>query len=73
MTVSIRLNDEDEKLFKSYAEANNISLSELFRSAVMEKIEDEYDVEIYRQAIDEYNKNPISYSHEDVLKILGIE
>ena len=46
MAISIRLKDQDEKLFKSYAKTNNISLSELFRSAVFERIEDEYDLAI---------------------------
>ena len=73
MAVLIRLTEQDEKLFKSYAKTNNISLSELFRSAVFEKIEDEYDLAVYRESLDEYNKNPISYSHEEVCKILGIK
>ncbi|MDO4198938.1 MAG: DUF6290 family protein [Erysipelotrichaceae bacterium] len=73
MVVSIRLNEEDEKLFRSYAQNNHMSLSELFRSAVLEKIEDEYDLEIYRQSLKEYNENPVSYSHEEVRKMLGIE
>lgn len=38
-----------------------------------EEIEDEYDLRAYKEAIEEYNKNPISYSHEEVLKILEIE
>jgi RHH-type rel operon transcriptional repressor/antitoxin RelB len=73
MAISIRLKEQDEKLFKSYAKTNNMSLSELFRSAVFEKIEDEYDLAIYREALEEYNNNPISYSHKEVCKILGIE
>lgn len=71
MSVSIRLNEQDEKLFKSYAKSNNISLSELFRTAVFEKIEDEYDLCVYREALKEYDKNKISYSHEEVCKMLG--
>lgn len=73
MTVSVRLTAEDEKLFKTYAKNNNISLSELFRNAVLEKIEDEYDLEVYRQAYEEYQKNPITYSHDEVCKMLGVE
>ena len=73
MTVSIRLNKKDEQLFKSYAKTNNISLSELFRTAVFEKIEDEYDLAVYREALEEYNKNPISYSHDEVCRMSGIE
>ena len=73
MAISVRLNAQDEKLFKSYAKTNNISLSELFRNAVFEKIEDEYDLAIYRESLEEYNKNPISYSHTEICRMLGIE
>ena len=31
-----------------------ISLSDLIRNAVLEKIEDEYDLECYNKAIEEY-------------------
>lgn len=73
MTVSIRLTAEDEKLFKTYAKNNNISISELVRSAVLEKIEEEYDLEVYRQAYEEYQKNPITYSHDEICEMLDIE
>ncbi len=43
MTISVRLNEEDTKLIKAYADINNISLSDLIRNAVLEKIEDEYN------------------------------
>lgn len=73
MTVSVRLTAEDEKLFKTYAKNNNISLSELIRSAVLEKIEDEYDLEVYRQAYEEYQKNPVTYTLDEVEKELGLK
>lgn len=72
MTVSLRLNKEDEKLIKKYAELKNVSLSELFRSALIEKIEDEYDLQAYKKAIEEYKKNPVTYTLEEVKKELGI-
>lgn len=72
MTVSVRLNEEDEKLIKTYADMNNISLSDLIRNAVLEKIEDEYDLETYKKAIKEFKKNPKTYSLQDVKKELGI-
>ena len=58
MTISVRLSDKDMELIKTYAKLNNISLSDLIRSAVMEKIEDEYDLECYNKAIEEYKNNP---------------
>ena len=73
MPISVRLNEQDERLFKAYAKTNNISVSDLIRNAVFEKIEDEYDLKVYRESLEEYNNNPISYSHEEVCKMLGIE
>lgn len=72
MTVSVRLNKEDEKLIKAYADINNISLSDLIRNAVMEKIEDEYDLETYKKAMKEYKENPKTYTLEEVKKELEL-
>ncbi len=66
MTISVRLNDKDTELIKKYAEMNNISLSDLIRNAIMEKIEDEYDLECYYKALEEYKKNPKTYTHEEL-------
>lgn len=66
MTISVRLNAEDTELFKSYAALNNISLSELVRNAVLEKIEDEFDLKCYEEAIKEYKENPMAYSLDEV-------
>ncbi|MDO4766474.1 MAG: DUF6290 family protein [Eubacteriales bacterium] len=73
MTISVRLDSRDEQLFKTYAQTNNLTMSELIRSAVLEKIETEYDLKIYREAMEEYNANPIRYSHDEVCKMLEIE
>lgn len=73
MTISLRLSNEDTMLFKKYAEMNGISVSELVRQSVLERIEDEYDLKAYEQAIAEYKKNPITYSHEEVARMLNLE
>lgn len=72
MTVSLRLNKEDENLIKKYAELKNMSLSDLFRNALIEKIEDEYDLKAYKEAIEEYKNNPITYTLEEVKKELNL-
>ena len=72
MTISVRLNEEDTKLIKTYADMNNISLSDLIRNAVIEKIEDEYDLECYEKAIKEYKENPKTYTLEEVKEELGL-
>lgn len=73
MTISVRLNDKESQLIKAYADINNISLSDLIRNAVLEKIEDEYDLECYNKAMAEYKKSPKTYSLKDVKKELGLE
>ncbi|MBQ9266903.1 MAG: ribbon-helix-helix protein, CopG family [Clostridia bacterium] len=72
MTISVRLNDEDTKLIKAYAKMNKITLSELLRNAIMEKIEDEYDLKSYKKAKEEYEKNPTTYSMDEMKKELGL-
>lgn len=51
---------------------NNISISDLFRQAVLERIEDEYDLKAYNKAMEEHKANPVTYSHEQVGKMLGL-
>lgn len=72
MIISLRLNDDDAMLFKKYAEMNGMSVSELIRQSVLERIEDEYDLKAYEKAIEEYKKNPVTYSHEEVARIIGL-
>ena len=72
MTISLRLSEKEAMLFKRYAELNNISLSELVRQSVMERIEDELDLQAYEKAMEEYKANPVTYSHNDVKEMLGL-
>jgi len=72
MTISVRLNDKDTKLIKAYADMNNISISDLIRNAVIEKIEEEYDLKCYYEAMEEFKKNPKTYTHEEVKKMMEL-
>lgn len=72
MTISVRLSEEDTELIKAYATLNNVSVSELIRNAVLEKIEDEYDLESYKKAIKEYKNNPKTYTLDEVKEELGL-
>ena len=73
MAISVRFNERDEQLIKNYAALNNISLSDFIRNAVMDKIEDEYDLAAYDKAIAEFKKDPVSYSHSEVKKLLELD
>lgn len=73
MAISLRLNEADSMLFKKFAEMNGITISELIRSSVMERIEDEYDLKVYKKAMQEFKKNPVTYSFEEVEKELNLK
>ena len=72
MAISLRLSEEDTRLIKSYAAIHNVSVSELFRQAVIEKIEDEYDLKAYEKAMAEYKADPVTYSLDEAEKELGL-
>lgn len=72
MTISVRLNEEDTNLIKTYAEMNNISLSDLIRNAILEKIENEYDLKCYEKAMQKYKDNPKTYTLDEVKKELEL-
>lgn len=56
MSFSIRLNKEEKELAESYAKLHAMSLGEAFKTALFERIEDEYDVAVGKSAYDEYIK-----------------
>ena len=73
MTISLRLNDEDSLLIKKYAELNKMTVSELVRQSVMERIEDEYDLKAYQKAMEDFRKDPTTYSSEEVERELELK
>lgn len=70
--ISIRLNKEENELIHTYAKAHNISVSELFRNSVIEKIEDEYDLHIFEKALAEHKKDLKTYTLDEVEQELGL-
>jgi len=72
MAISLRLNEEETVILKKYAELKGVSVSEVVRQSVFEKIEDEYDIKAYHQAMQEYINNPVTYSLEEMEKELGL-
>ena len=73
MTISLRLKNEDLMFVKRYAELNGMSVSELVRQSVLERIENEYDLKAYTKAIAAYRTNPVTYSLDEVEKELDLK
>lgn len=72
MTLSVRLNDEDTKLFKQYAAMLGVSVSEMVRQSVLARIEEEYDLSCYEDALKAYEKDPVTYTLDEVERELGL-
>ena len=72
MTISVRLDDDDAALIKKYAALHNISLSDLIRQTLIEKIEDEYDLAAYNHAMKEFQKDSTTYTLDEVEKELDL-
>ena len=73
MSISMRVSEQEKKLIQEFADHYGVSISEFIRLAVMERIEDEYDLKCYEQAKAEYEKDPKTYTFDEVNKMLGIE
>ena len=54
MSFSIRLTAAERGLAESYARLHSLTLGEAFKKALFEKIEDEYDIAVAREAHEEY-------------------
>ena len=72
MVISIRMTEEEKKLADAYARLNGTTLSDAIKRAYFEKIEDEYDIALADAALREYEKNPKTYTLEEVMKEFGL-
>lgn len=71
MKISLDLNTKEEKMIKDYAKLKNVSVSKLIKDIVIEKIEDEVDLQAYNKAYLDFIRNPKTYSLDEVRKILA--
>ena len=72
-TISLRLSEYEDNLIKNYAALRKMNISELIRQAVLERIEDEYDLQLYEKAIREYNKNSKTYTLNEIEQELALD
>lgn len=73
MTMTLRINEEDSRLIKDFARLHGITVSEFLRRAALEKIEDELDIRAAEKAYAEYLADPVTYSHEEIMKEFGLK
>ena len=73
MTISLRLSDNDAELIRAYTTMNGMTVSDFARRAMLDRIEDEFDLKECEAALAEYRKNPVTYSHEEVASMLDLD
>ena len=68
--VSLRVTEEEKNCMDSYADFHGIKLSEAIKNAFFEKMEDEYDIKLFK----EYKKEKPGrfYTMEEVKRELGL-
>jgi uncharacterized protein (DUF1778 family) len=71
-TLSLRLDAADKQLITDYAHIQGRSISSVMRDAIIERIEDEYDIKIADAAYQEHQENPTVYSSDEVKTLLGL-
>ncbi|MDR3292539.1 MAG: DUF6290 family protein [Clostridiales bacterium] len=72
MSISLRISDDEYNVIRGYAELHGVTISEVVRLAVMEKIEDEFDIKLYEKAAKEHAASGKTYTHDEVKKELGL-
>ncbi|MEN9819423.1 MAG: hypothetical protein RL379_201 [Bacillota bacterium] len=70
MVLSIRFTDEEVKVLKKFAALEGISVSELIRSSVFEKIEDVLDLGLVEEGLKQYQKDKKTYTLAEVKSLI---
>ena len=61
-TLTIRMSDEEAQVAKQFAAFSGVSFSDFARKAILESIEDQYDIETLERAICEDNGERITHA-----------
>ena len=70
--VSVRMNEEESRPFMSYAKLHGLSISEAYKRALLEKIEDEFDAADLIEAAARFEKEPKTHSLDELRKTYGL-
>lgn len=68
--LSVRMSDAEYKALERYAKANNVSMNQAIKNAFFEKLEDEYDIEVFDKAYADFLKDSKTYSPKEVVEKL---
>lgn len=64
---------EEEALIESYRQLTGMTTSEIIRSSTIQRIEDELNLDMIREALSEHRSDPKTFTFEEEMKRLGLE
>ena len=64
---------EEEALIENYRQQTGMTISEIIRSSTIQRIEDELDLDMTREALSEYRSDPKTFTFEEEMKRSGLE
>ena len=70
--TAVDFSEEELSAIQGAADVQGVAVPELIRRIVLERIEDEYDLEDYKQALAEYRGNPKTYTLDEAEQELGL-
>lgn len=73
MSITMRVSEKERQLIKEFADFYGMNTSEYIRKVVFEKIEDEFDLKAFEEAEADFEKNPKTYTLQEVIDNYGRE
>ena len=65
-TINLNLSHEEFILFNNFAKMKKTTIEELLKKTLFEKIEDEYDAMIAKEALFEFKVNPYTLTVKEI-------
>lgn len=65
-TMTVRLDSGEKALIADYAKAFGTTVSDFVRTAVLERIEDELDLQAWDKAKEEFDADPVTLSAAEI-------
>lgn len=64
---------EEEALIESYRQLTGMTTSEIIRSSTIQRIEDDLNLDMIREALSEHRSDPKTFTFEEEMMRLGLE
>ena len=73
MTFEVTFDDAEAAIVEDYLQRADMNISQAARRAILEMIfDDDAVLSAYEEAMEHYKKDPTTYTHQEVLKTLGM-